>query len=275
MYFVTLVVIAVIMLVYQIVEMEHGGKWGMTKHDIVGTLIATLTGGVLAPLLFFEGLAMVNASTAIILSSILPLAVVLMAVLLLRERLTLQMMIGGMFLVAAMVMLLWEDIVAVELRPGALLILASAFLSGLTVIVHKKFVKHRHIDSIIVVRTVLSVFIVGTWMWWNADGEAFAFMSQPQNIWPVLAMPVCSFIIPYFLYFRALENLTASDAGVMEALGRIFGIAAAASLLGEALGAEHLTSMMLATFGIMFINVPLTKWKIVPSRLPIFGPMRR
>ena len=88
-------------------------------------------------------------------------------------------------------------------------------------------------------------------------------------------MPICSFIIPYFLYFRALTNLKASDAGVMEAMGRIFGISAAAALLGESLGVEHLTSAVLATFGILVINVPLTKWKIAPSRLPGIGPLRK
>lgn len=274
MYFVTLLVIAVIMLVYQIVEMEHGEKWGMTKEDITGTLIATATGGVAAPIMFFEGLTLVNASTSIILSSVLPLFVVVMAVLLLREHFTKQMIIGGMFLVVAMVTLLWQDVLAFELRPGVALILGSSFLSAVTVIAHKKYVKHRHIDSIILVRTVLSLLLVGAWIWFSEGGD-FGFVAQPQNIWPVLALPVCSFIIPYFLYFRALNNLTAGDAGVMEALGRVFGIIAASALLGEALEARHVLSMTLATFGIIFINVPLTKWKIVPSRLPVIGPLRK
>lgn len=274
MYFVTLLVIAVIMLLYQIVEMEHGGKWGMTKEDIVGTLLATASGGVAAPILFFQGLTMVNASTAIILSSVLPLFVVFMAVLFLRERFTLQMISGGLFLVASMCVLLWQDILAFEFRPGVLYILGSSFLSAFTVIVHKKYVKHRHIDSIILVRTLLSLVLVGVWVVYT-DGPNFSFLTTPQNIWPVLALPVCSFIIPYFLYFRALRNLTAGDAGVMEALGRVFGIAAAAVLLGETLGIEHLASMTLATFGIILINVPLTKWRIAPSRLPVIGPLRK
>lgn len=274
MYFVTLLVIGVIMLVYQIVEMEHGGKWGMTKDDLLGTFIATLTGGVISPIMFFEGLSLVNASTSIILSSLLPLFVVIMAVLMLKEHFTLQMITGGALLISAMVVLLWKDIVAFQLSDGVALIIGSSFLSAVTIITHKKLVKHRHIDSIILVRTALSIVLVGSWIFLS-EGQDFTFLSEPQNIWPVLALPVCSFIIPYFLYFRALTNLTASDAGVMEALGRIFGIAAAASLLGEALGTEHLLSVILATFGITLINVPLTRWKIAPSRLPVIGPLRK
>ena len=105
--------------------------------------------------------------------------------------------------------------------------------------------------------------------------EGFSFLVEPQNVWLMLALPICSFFIPFFLYFRALQNLTASDAGVMEALGRIFGIVAAAAILGEALGPQHVVSTILATFGVLIINVPLTKWRIAPSRLPVTGPLRK
>jgi len=274
MYFVTLIVIVVIMLLNQVINMEQGGKWGMTKDDIFGTLLATIFGGVLGPLLFFEGLTMVSASTSIILTSMLPLFVVLFAILLLKENFTMQTVLGGALLIGAMCLLLWNDIMSFQVSRGVPLIMGSSMLSALTIIVHKKYVKHRHIDAVILVRTSLSLVCVGMWILFT-EGSGFEFLFEPQNIWPVLAMPICSFIIPYFLYFRALANLKASDAGVMEALGRIFGISAAAALLGESLGVQHLTSAVIATFGILIINVPLTKWKIAPSRLPGIGPMRR
>lgn len=274
MYFVVLLITVIILALYQLVEMEHGQKWGMTKDDIVGTIIVAITGGTIAPLLFFQGLQMVDVSTSIILTSLLPFVVVVMAVLLLRETFTLQLLTGGVLILSAMVVLLWQDVQQFSLRPGAGLILLSSVLTGVTIISHKKYVKHRHIDSIVLVRTAISIVLVGIWMLFT-EPDGFRFLATPQNVWLVLLFPICSFIIPFFLYFRALANVTASDAGVMEALGRIFGIAAASALLGETLGIEHIFSMLLATMGIFIINVPLTKWRIAPSRLPVVGPLRK
>lgn len=274
MYFVVLLVTGLLLVVYQIVEMEHGGKWGMTKEDWLGTIIASVTGGFIGPLLFFEGLSMVNASTSIILTSLLPFFVVVMAVLLLKEKFTLRMMLGGLLIIAGLATLLWEDLMSFTLRPGVGLIVLSSLCTAFTIIGHKKFVKHRHIDSIVLVRTLISIVLVGTWMVFT-EPEGFGFLTTPQNVWLILALPICSFFIPFFLYFRALGNLTASDAGVMEAFGRIFGIVASAAILGEALGVQHVISTVLASFGILIVNVPLTKWRIAPSRLPFSGPLRK
>jgi len=274
MYFVTLLVIGIIMLLNQLIDMEHGGKWGMTKDDILGTCIASITGGVVGPLLFFEGLTMVTASTSIILTSLLPMFVVLFAIIFLKEKLSMQMLTGGLILLAAMGVLLWEDIMSFSISTGVPLIMLSSICSAFTIIIHKKFVKHRHIDSVILVRTIISLVCVGVWIVVSED-DGFSFLVAPQNIWPVLAMPICSFMIPYFLYFRALANLNAGDAGLMEAVGRIFGIIAAAAVLHETLGLQHLLSVAIATVGILIINVPLTKWKIAPSRLPGIGPLRK
>ena len=274
LYFVVLLITGLLLAVYQVVEMEHGGKWGMTKEDWLGTVIAAITGGTIAPLLFFEGLSMVNASTSIILTSLLPFFVVIMAVLLLKESFTPRLLLGGALIVAGLGALLWKDIVAFNFRPGVGLIILSSLCSSFTIIGHKKFVKHRHIDSIVLVRTCISIVLVGGWMMYTKP-EGFSFLVEPQNVWLMLALPICSFFIPFFLYFRALQNLTASDAGVMEALGRIFGIVAAAAILGEALGPQHVVSTILATFGVLIINVPLTKWRIAPSRLPVTGPLRK
>ncbi len=274
MYFVALLVMCVILLLHRIMEMGKGNEWGMTKHDIAGTLMAAIFGGTIAPLLFFEGLTMVSASTSIILSSLLPLFVVVLAVFMLGERFTSRLLAGGALLLASLVALQWENIVHLTVSPGVFLIIASSLCSAFTVIAHKKFVKNRHIDSVILIRTLISTVLVFVWMLLTDTGE-FSFLTHPQNIWLVLALPVVSFLIPFFLYYKALVNLTASDAGVMEALGRVFGIIVASTLLKETLGQEHLAALTLATFGVIVINVPLTKWRIVPSRPSAMHPLHK
>jgi drug/metabolite transporter (DMT)-like permease len=94
-------------------------------------------------------------------------------------------------------------------------------------------------------------------------------------VWLVLALPIIAYLIPFFLYFRALRKVKAMDAGIIAAMGRVIGIIMASTLLGEVLTQNHLISLGLITFGVVFINVPLTKWHVVPSRLMEIGPLRR
>jgi len=153
------------------------------------------------------------------------------------------------------------------------LLFGSSVCSALSTIIHKKYVKHRHLDSIVLVKTVISLILVGTWLQFTDGG--LGFLSEPQNVWAALAMPLLSFLLPFFLFFRALRKTSATDAGVVAAMGRVIALILASSLLGETLGTHHLISISLIVFGILFINVPLTKWRVVPSRLMEIGPLRK
>jgi len=215
-----------------------------------------------------------TASESLLLTSMLPVFLVIFAVLFLKEKFSTQMALGSVFIIVAMAALLWDDVQALSLSTGAFLIIASSALSAATTIIHKKYVKHRHLDSIILVRTVLSVILVGAYLLIR-EPEGFAFLAVPQNVWLVLSLPLVSFLIPFFLYFRALRKTKAMDAGIMAAMGRVIGIVLASSILGEVLETKHLVSVALSVLGVLFINVPLTKWRVVPSRLMEIGPLRK
>ena len=274
LYFVILLIMTIVLMSHEIISLERGERWGMTKKDIFGTVLSTIIGGVIGPIMFFEGLNMVTATESMLLTSLLPLFVVIFSVYFLKEKFSNQMAIGSVFLITGMVVLLWPDVQALSLSTGAFLLIASSMLSALTTIIHKKYIKHRHLDSIVMVRTVSSLLIVGAYILVR-DSSGLEFLATPQNVWLVLALPLIAYLIPFFLYFRALRKVKAMDAGIIAAMGRVIGIVMASSLLGEVLTQNHLISLGLITFGVLFINVPLTKWRVVPSRLMEIGPLRK
>jgi len=273
-YFVTLVIMSIVLVAHEFMSMERGVRWGMTRRDLFGTVLSTLTGGVISPILFFTGLQYVTASETVLFTSLLPFWVVLFGVLLLKERFTKQMFVGGMLLVAGVFVLLLPDLQSFQINRGVPLLLASSVLGALTTIIHKKYIVHRHLDSIVMVRTLLSVIIIGLWIL-LFEPEGLAMLSGPENIWLLLLVPVFGFLFPFFLYFGSLKNIKATEAGVVAAVGRTFAVIAASTILGEHLGTPHIASMVCVVFGILFINVPLTKWRIVPSRLMEVGPLRK
>lgn len=274
LYFAVLLVIVGVLAVHELMALERGERWGMTREDVLGTIITAVVGGCVAPILFYEGLQMISASEAIILTGMLPFFVVCFAVAFLGERFRLREVLGGAWIIGGFVILEWKDITAFHLSAGALLLLASSVASAFTIIMHKKMVKHRHLDSVIIVRSVISLLVLGAWMAVTSPGD-FALLAAPQNVWIFLALPLVSYLLPFFLYFGALRKLTAMDAGLMEAVGRVFGLLAAGVLLGEAFTVPRAASLACIVLGILFVSVPLTKWRIAPSRLPGIDPLRK
>jgi len=274
LYFMTLVIMSIILVAHEMMALERGKRWGMTRKDLFGTILSTLTGGVGSPILFFTGLQYVSASETVLFTSLLPFWVVLFGVFFFRERFTFQMGVGSVLLLAAVIILVWPDAIETNLNPGIPFLLCSPILSALTTIIHKKFIKHRHLDSIIMTRTILSMVIIGTWIH-LFDFESLEMLQAPQNIWLLLLVPVLGFIFPFFLYFGSLKHTKVTEAGVVAAAGRTFAVIAASTLLGEELTTIHMLSITCVVFGVLFINVPLTKWRIVPSRLMEMGPLRK
>ncbi|HCI03543.1 MAG: DMT family transporter [Candidatus Peribacteraceae bacterium] len=274
LYFMTLVIMSIILIAHEMMALERGARWGMTRKDLFGTLLSTLTGGVGSPILFFTGLQYVSASETVLFTSLLPFWVVLFGVIFFRERFTMQMGVGSVLLISAILILIWPNVTSVEFNPGIPFLLCSPILSALTTVIHKKYIKHRHLDSIIMTRTILSMIIIGFWIH-LFDFESLEMLKTPQNIWLLLLVPVLGFIFPFFLYFGSLKHTKVTEAGVVAAAGRTFAVIAASTLLGEELTSIHILSITCVVFGVLFINVPLTKWRIVPSRLMEVGPLRK
>lgn len=274
LYFSVLVVVVCVLTVHEIVALQRGERWGMTRADVLGTVITAVCGGFIAPVLFYEGLQRVSASESIIISGVLPFFVVCFAVLFLGERFKKREIAGGVCILAGFAVLRWSDIREFHMDAGTWMLLISSALSAFTVIMHKKLVQHRHIDAVIIVRSALSLLLVAGWMALRSPGD-FAQLQAPQNVWLFLALPMVSYLLPFFLYFTALRKLTAGDAGLAEAVGRVIGLLVAGIVLGEAFTTQRIASLVCILLGIILVSVPLTRLRIAPSRLPVLGPLRQ
>jgi len=274
MYFLTLLFATIVLALHEFMLLESGEKWGMDYGDIKGTLLTTVTGGILSPLFFLNGLRFVRASEAVLITSLLPLYIVLLAVIFLKEKINRSMVTGGLFLLAGTAVLLWKDVAHAELSIGVPLLLASSFFSALTTTFHKKYVTHRHLDSIVLVRTFISLLVI-TCIIAIVEPETFTMLQNPPSMWLVLGLSIIGFLLPYFLYFRALATISTLDAGLIVAAGPAIGMLMASAFLGEQITPMQMLSLGFTAFGILFINVPLTKLRIMPSRIMELGPLRR
>ncbi len=273
-YFLALLIMTIFLAVHELMAIERGARWGMDRHDVIGTLLTTLVGGILSPLCFFLGLQYVLASEAVLLTSMMPLFIVVFAMMFLGERGSMTLFAGGALLLTGLAVLLLPDIGDARFSTGAPLLIASSFFGALTTIFHKKFVKHRHLDSIVLVRSALSLVVFGIIML-IFEPSSFSLIASPQNLWLVLGLPLIGFLAPFFLYFHALRSVKAVEAGFIAAFGPVAGVLMASVFRGEQLLPHQFLSLAFIVAGIVVINVPLTRLRIVPSRLPFEGPLRK
>jgi len=274
MYFLSMLFVCIFLAVHEFMIFENGGKWKIDCRDIWGIVLTTLTGGILAPLLFLYGLKLVLASEAVLITSLSPLFIVIFAVLLLKESFTPNLIIGAVFLLAGIIVLLWNDILHSSLSMGVPFLIGSSIIGALTTTFHKKFVKHRHLDSIVLIRALAGLVVVGIAIL-LVEPNTFSMLKNPPSVWMILGLSVVSFIFPYFLYYRALAKISTLDAGLVVAASPGIGVLMASAFLGEQITSMQFISLGLMAFGILFINVPLTKLRIMPSRPMEMGPLRR
>jgi len=229
---------------------------------------------VIAPLLIFTALKTTTVVHTVLIQSLSPIFVVLLAMIFLGERLKKNSILGILIMLMGLGILLREEIATFAVEQATVLLLAAAFIGPMSMIMHKKYIKHRHLDSIVLIRSTLSLLIVGTWMF-VAEPESFRAFTEAQNIWLVLALAIIGFIVPYLLFYSALKKMKAFEAGIISLFSPIFTILLAGSFLGESINSNELLSLAVMMVGIILINVPLTKWRIVPSRLLLMGPLRK
>ncbi len=273
--YVLLLLMAVIILgVHELASIHHQKSWSLHSKDWFGLLISTITGGVIAPILAFTALQWTTATQTVLIKSISPIFVVLLAMMFLGERLKKNSIEGIIVLLIGLGILLYKELMSFSFDNATILLLLSAMIGPLSVISHKKYITHRHLDSIVLLKCTLSLVIVGTWMLWR-EPESLSLFYSDQNIWLVLLLSIAGFILPYLLFFSALKNIKAFEAGIVSLFSPIFTIVLANSILGESLQTHQLVSLIVMMVGILLINVPLTKWKIVPSRLQMMGPLRK
>lgn len=275
LYFLMLVVVALFLAVHELIV--HGGearRWSIGRRDILGIALTTLLGGVLSPILFFTGMLYSSASDAILITSLLPFFIVCFAVLFLGEHFTKPMIAGGALLIAGTLILVWQNLLLAQMHWGMPLLIGSSITGALTTTVHKKYISHPYLDSVVFLRVLLSLAVVGIWMFLT-ERSSFAMLSEPQNIWVLFGMTILGFLIPFFLYFRSLRSVSTMEAGVMVAAGPAVGVLMAAGFLGEQVAPMQLASLACTVAGILVINVPLTKKRIMPSRPMELGPLSR
>ena len=196
----------------------------LSSRDARLVLLTVATGGLLAPVLYFFGLELTTASNAVLLSNTESLFTVVLAFLLLRERLArlgyacLAAMAVGAFFVTTDLRL--GDASFLEHLLGNLLLVGSAFFWALTNTASTHLLKRIRVLPLLAFQLALgSAFVL-----------PFVFASGASLAVPVGVIPVLAFLalggIGLFavLFFHAFRTIGAMRTGSVLSTSSIWGL---------------------------------------------------
>ncbi len=225
------------------------------RRDILPLILLGLLNVSAYHMLSAFGLTMVEAGRGVILAFTFPLWSVLLGTVVLRERFTAGRAVALLLGLAAMAILMGEDLAAVGRSPLGGLLLAGSAMSWAAATV---FYKAREWTLSSRSLAAWQVFIGGIPIVIGAQ-----FLGEPLDLSRVSATGLTGFIYAavfavafgQWIWFRVLQLMPSSVASISTLAVPVVGVFSSALLIGEPLGWRELAALVLISAALFLVLV--------------------
>jgi drug/metabolite transporter (DMT)-like permease len=214
-------------------------RYQIDKQLLQLALIGLLNPG-LAYTLGLSGLALSTASMATVLWAIEPVVILLLAALMLGERLTRPLIgLSALALVGvALVAGIAPDAGTGSSAVGNLLIFLGVLCCALYVVLTRRMIGDH--DPLVLVALQQTVALAGAIFIWPVGwlrGELVGLQAVAPSVWAwAILSGITYYALAFWFYIRGLKQVPASMAALFLNLIPVFGVAGAYIFLGERLG---------------------------------------
>jgi len=241
------------------------------RKKILTIILSGVTGNLLPAFLFASAIARnIDSSLAAILNSLTPIFVVLIALVIFRDKIKTQKIIGVLigFAGLTLLFLLWKG-VSFENFKYALLILLATVLYGVNVNVVGHFLKE--IPSLYIATISLSFMIIPTtWVLWQENFLQLSFNESTVQ-WAIVEAAILGIVgsaiasaLFYILIKRAGGVFASLVTYGVPFIGILWGI-----LDGEKITIKQVACLGIILFGVYLANLPdkkENKTDVLPSQ---------
>jgi drug/metabolite transporter (DMT)-like permease len=203
--------------------------------------------------LAYVGLNYTTATNGVILNSFIPVMIVAISWVFLRERLA-PVQLAGVAISLAGVLTILSDgslatLLAFRLNGGDLLVILSMAMWSVYTIALRWSPEGLHITSFLLVIAVIGVlFVLPLWAVELAAGHRVNW--SWQFVGAMLGVALFSSVLAYLFWNRGVVEVGANVAGLFVHLMPVFGIVLAWAFLGERLALFHVVAIALILAGI-------------------------
>ena len=203
--------------------------------------------------LAYLGLNYTTATNGVILNSFIPVMIVTMSWLFLREKLQPMQLVGVAISLAGVLTILSEGqlqtLLGFRLNIGDIfIILSMAMWSVYTIMLRWRPRGLNVISFLWVVGIIGNTCVLPLWLGERALGHFIAW--SWTNLAALLAVALCSSVLAYLFWNRGVEEVGANVAGLFVHLMPVFGIVLAWLFLNEELAPYHVMGIVLILSGI-------------------------
>jgi drug/metabolite transporter (DMT)-like permease len=208
--------------------------------------------------LVYSGLQHTVVINALLLQSLMPIAVVAFSSLFFRDRVSLRQGLGILLSLAGAVFVIFEGrlgaVLAFRLNPGdGLVLVAVVCYAAYTALLRLRPALHP-LSFLLATFALGSTMILPFYLWETFAGRAVH--PNAPTLASVLYVAVFPSILSYLFYNRGVALIGANRAGLFAHLMPLFGSLLAVALLGEAFRGYHAVGLALILSGILLASVP-------------------
>lgn len=228
----------------------------LKRSMIIPLFLVGLCSSILGPLLAFAGLMTTKAMNAELYMRSDTLFVVILAAVVLREKLRPIHAIAGAFIVAGLVVVSlrgFRD--GFTFQMGDALLIGSAIAYSTGTILFKKYLNHMHADVVVFVRTSIAIgsfFLASAFMEHTLGTELRAF--QAGLIVPLVGYAFLCRFVGLFTFYEAMDRLPVRTVSLILPIGTVGSLLFAWVYLGEALRMYNIVGGMLILTGAMIVR---------------------
>ena len=221
---------------------------------LVGSfLFLGFTGYLLSVAGSYQGLRLTTATNAALLNAASPIAIALLAVLFLKEKLSSTMLLGISISIVGVVVIIargsWHVIIQNEYNPGDLIIIATLFAWGAYTTYG-----HHLMQQVSPLAATTYAYIAGASYviiaCWLTEWDSWQFAETRWDSWLAIVYQSTLGTFAHFWYYQAVEILGPSRAGVFINLVPVMAIGIAYVFLDETLTLPHLVGGLIVIVGV-------------------------
>jgi drug/metabolite transporter (DMT)-like permease len=216
--------------------------------------------------LAYVGLNYTTATNGVLLNSVIPVMIVALSFVFLRERLSMRQALGIAISLGGVLTILshgsWQELRALELNRGDVLVLLSMLLWSLyTIGLRWRPPGLSMLSFLFVIAVVGDVAMLPLYLAEAAFGRSVVWSWEAVGAF--LGIGLFSSVLAYIFWNRGVEQVGASVAGLFVHLMPVFGTLLAWLLLDERLRVFHMIGVALILTGI-YLTTRKTAVKVVP-----------
>ncbi|MGK0274193.1 MAG: drug/metabolite transporter (DMT)-like permease [Ilumatobacter sp.] len=194
------------------------GRAQLTQRDMVWLAVVAFIGGAVPFVLFFEGLSRATSSDAAFIHKTLVVWVAVLAVVILRERLT-WVHVGSVVLLVVAQVAIADGVGSLRPGVGEAMILGATLCWSVELIIVKRLVATVHPTIVGASRIAGGAVLLLLWLLVTGRLRALTSLSASQWAWLMLTGLILSVFVS--VWFAALARAQAIDVAAILVLGAV------------------------------------------------------